>query len=468
MKLPELSPAFKKAQSFISSREAEFRERLFEFLRFPSVSSDSRRRGDVARCAEWVRKRMREAGLKVELVPTEGHPIVYGERPGRPGGPALLVYGHYDVQPADPSKEPWRQDPFEPVVESGSVVARGASDDKGQVLALLCGIRAALEAGLGEDLHLKVLIEGEEEVGSQSLMPFVSREKERLRAEAVVIADSTQFAAGLPAITYGLRGILCLEIIVRGPKKDLHSGSYGGAVANPAMVLARMVAACHAPFGKVAIPGFYDKVRPLDDQEREEIRKLPFSDREFQEEVGAPKLWGEEGYSVLERRWARPTFEVNGLVSGHTGEGMKTVLPAEARAKISMRLVPDQDPEEIGRLASEYIQSLAPASAAVEVKLHHGARPVLVRCDTGAVRAAMEAIAVGFGREPVFVREGGSIPVVNTFKEALGTDSILIGLGLPDDGAHGPNEKFSLDDFRRGMVTMAALIEKLGKTGEGH
>jgi acetylornithine deacetylase/succinyl-diaminopimelate desuccinylase-like protein len=458
------SPSFQEARSYLESRRGAFEERLFELLRIPSVSSDSRRRADTARCAERVRELMVEAGLETAVHATAGHPILYGERRGRDGAPALLIYGHYDVQPAEPLG-PWRHDPFEPAIEDGNVIARGATDDKGQALSLLFGVQAAIACGVGRDISLKVLIEGEEEVGSPNLMPFVRAERARLGADAVVIADSSQLARGIPAITYGLRGLVCMEIIVRGARQDLHSGSYGGAVLNPANVLARLVAACQAPFGKVAVPGFYDEVRPLEAREREELARLPFDESAFREELGVPRLFGEEGFTTLERKWARPTFDVNGLVSGHTGEGVKTVLPCEARAKVSMRLVPDQDPQRIAALAKEFILGLAPAGVRVEVVSHHGARPVLVDRRLPAMAAAEDAIECAYGRRPVFIREGGSIPVVNTFKQELGADSLLIGLGLPDDGAHGPNEKFALDDFHRGMVVMAALIDRVSQRG---
>jgi acetylornithine deacetylase/succinyl-diaminopimelate desuccinylase-like protein len=279
----------------------------------------------------------------------------------------------------------------------------------------------------------------------------------------VVIADTSQFAPDVPAITYGLKGLVYLELIVRGPKKDLHSGSYGGAVMNPANALTRMIAACQGPFGKVAIPGFYDDVRPLEDWERKQFARLPFRDQDFLAEVGAPRLWGEEGYTTLERKWGRPTFDVNGLVSGHTGEGSKTVLPSEARAKFSMRLVPDQNPTDIARKAEQFLREIVPPGVTIEILSHHGASPVLVSRDGPAVRAAAAALASAFGREAVFIREGGSIPVVSDFKEELGAESVLIGLGLPDDNAHSPNEKFCLRDFYRGMLVMAEFLEELGR-----
>ena len=457
-----LSEPFQQSRLFIDSNQEKFRNQLFDLLRIPSISSDSTQIDAMSECAELVQKLMVDSGLKAEILPTEGHPVVYGERIGSSGGPSLLVYGHYDVQPVEPLKD-WRNDPFDPVVENDSVVARGATDDKGQSFALLCGVRAAIECGVGEDVTIKVLIEGEEEVGSPSLIPFMRQEKERLKADVVVIADSPQLDRDIPAITYGLRGIQCLEVIVRGARRDLHSGSYGGAVPNPANILARLLNACQGPFGKIAIPHFYDDVRPLEDWEREAYRKLPFDEEAFRQDLGILKLWGEEGFSTLERRWARPTFDINGLVSGHSGEGVKTVLPCEARAKFSMRLVPDQDPEKIARHTEEFILSMAPDSVSVEFIRNHGAEPVLVSRDQKALKAAEAAMTAGFGKQPVFIREGGSIPVVNTFKKELGMESLLIGLGLPDDNTHAPNEKFNLIDFQRGMVTMAALIDEISR-----
>ena len=457
-----MSSDLQKARSIVATRRDQHREELLELLRIPSVSSDSSRGDAMRQAADLVRTHVDAAGLSSEIIPTGGFPVVYGERAGRRDGPSVLIYGHYDVQPASRG-DGWDSEPFEPVLRDGDVIARGSTDDKGQCFALICGIRAALEAGIGKDVTIKVLIEGEEEVGSPSLVPFIRKEGERLRADVVVISDSSQLGPGLPAITYGLRGIICMELILRGPKQDLHSGSFGGAVANPANVLARILNACQEPFGKIAIPGFYDRVRELDQEEREAFRSLPFDEEGFREEVGAPKLWGEDGFSSLERKWARPTFDVNGLISGHSGEGVKTVLPAEARGKFSMRLVPDQDPDEICAITRDFVLSLVPDCVSAEILTEHGARPVVVDRNTEHFRCAERAIEYGFGKKPYLIREGGSIPVVNTFKDELGMDSLLIGLGLPDDGAHGPNEKFSLQDFEKGMLTMAALLGEIEK-----
>ena len=448
-----------KIQEYVDANREKTLGELIELLKIASISTDDRMKDEVNRCAELVAERMGEAGLDASVIPTPGHPIVYGERLNAPGQPTVLIYGHYDVQPPDPV-ELWRHGPFNPTEEDGYLVARGATDDKGQFYSLLKGVQAALEVYGELPVNVKMLIEGEEEVGSENLTPFVQKESGRLDCDIVVISDCSQFAIDVPAITYGLKGLAYLELIVRGPAKDLHSGSYGGSVSNPANVITRMIAACQDAFGKTAIPGFYDDVRPLEDWEREEFAKLPFTDEEFLEETGAPKTFGEEGYTTLERKWARPTFDVNGLTSGYTGVGAKTVLPAEATVKFSMRLVPDQDPDKVSSLVVDFLKDIAPDSVEIEIKNHHGAKPVVVSREGKAVQSATKAIESGFGRPPVFVREGGSIPVVNTFREELGAESLLIGLGLPGDNPHSPNEHFRILDYYRGMVTMAVFLKE--------
>jgi acetylornithine deacetylase/succinyl-diaminopimelate desuccinylase-like protein len=449
-------------QDYVNARREPWLEELKELLRIASVSTDEASKEHVTRCAELVSERMQQAGLDTTVYPTGGHPAVYGERLGAPGKPTLLVYGHYDVQPPDPL-DLWRYDPFEPTVEGEYLVARGATDDKGQFYSLLKGVEASIRTNKEAPINIKMLIEGEEEIGSPHLGPFIRKEKDLLACDVVVIADSSQFAKDVPAITYGLKGLAYLELVVRGPKKDLHSGSFGGAVANPANVLTRMMAACQGPFGRIAIPGFYDAVRPIEGWEQQEFAKLPFDEEEFRQAVGSPKLFGEEGYTTLERKWARPTLDVNGFLSGFTGEGAKTVLPSMASAKFSMRLVPDQDPETITQLTREFLLDIAPDTVKVEILDHHGARPVLVPRDAMGVQEAVRAYAKAFGKEPVFIREGGSIPVVNTFREELGAWSLLLGLGLPDDDAHAPNERFRIEDYYRGMVMMGELLGELGK-----
>ncbi len=447
-------------KSLVHDREDALLDELKALLRIPSVSTDPARASDVARCAAWVHERAANAGFRVETIATDGHPVVLGELLVDPSRPTVLIYGHYDVQPPDPL-DLWRHGPFEPTVEGEYLVARGSTDDKGQFYALLKGTELARELAGSLSVNVKILIEGEEEVGSPNLVPFIRSHADRLTCDVVVIADSCQFARDVPAITYGLKGLAYLEIVVRGAATDLHSGSFGGAVANPANVLTRLIAACQCPFGRVAIPGFYDDVKPIEDWERKEFAKLPFDDEQFRQSIGAPELFGEEGYSTLERRWARPTLDVNGLLSGFTGEGAKTVLPCEARAKFSMRLVPDQTPERITELVREFLNEIAPSTVELDIIDHHGAHPVLLPTEGRFVDAAMRAYEHGFGCRPVFIREGGSIPVVNTFREELGADSLLLGLGLPDDGAHAPNERFRIEDYYRGIVTMGRFLAEI-------
>lgn len=438
------------------------RAELFEFLRIPSASADPAFAAEVRRCAEWLAVRFRGAGLAAAAEETGGHPAVVAEWRGAPGAPTVLVYGHYDVQPAVLA-DGWTSDPFAPVARGGNVVARGASDDKGQLYAHLAGARAHLEARGRLPVNLLFLIEGEEESGSAHLDGFIERHRERLACDAVVVSDSSQFAAGVPALTYGLRGLAYLEVTIQGPARDLHSGSFGGGVQNPANALAAMIAALHDGQGRVAVPGFYDDVRPLEEWERAAFAALPFDEAGYRQALGVDALAGEAGYSTLERVWARPTLDVNGLSSGYTGEGAKTVLPARATAKLSCRLVPGQDPERVAALLSARLRELCPPGCSVEVKSLHGARPVLVDVGAPAVRAAARAVERGFGVAPVFIREGGSIPVVETFGRVLGAPVVLLGFGLPDDGAHGPDEKLSLDDFGRAVRTSAWLWEELAR-----
>ncbi len=448
--------------------EDEFESLLDElagFLRIPSVSSDPARTADVERCAAWVASALEDAGFRTAVEPTGGHPVVVAEWRGAPGAPTVLVYGHYDVQPADPA-DGWTGPPFEPRVVQGKIVARGATDDKGQLFCHLAAARAWLRVHGRLPLNAVFLVEGEEESGSDHLEPFIRGNRERLAASAVVVSDSSRFAPGVPAVTYGLRGLVYLEVTVRGPGRDLHSGSFGGVAPNPANALARILAGLHDDQGRVAVPGFYDRVRPLEPWEREAFGRLPFDEASLRRDLGVDALPGEAGYSALERLWARPTLDVNGLVAGHTGPGAKTVIPAVARAKVSCRLVPDQDPEEVARAVEARIRELVPPGCRVEVERLHGARPVLTPADGPAVRAALEALRRGFGAEPVLIREGGTIPVVEVFQRLLGAPVVLVGFGRPDDRAHGPDERFHLADLKAGMRTSAWLwslmAEELG------
>jgi acetylornithine deacetylase/succinyl-diaminopimelate desuccinylase-like protein len=449
-----------RVEAYLETHRGDFEEQLKALIRIPSVSAQPAHDADTRRAAEFVRDDLVAMGLDAELIPTKGHPLVYAESLKAPGKPTVLVYGHYDVQPPEPM-EPWLSPPFEPTVRDGNLYARGATDDKGQMFTHLKAAEAWLRAGGGLPVNVKFLIEGEEEVGGAGLEAYVAANRGRLACDYVVISDCSQFAPGMPAITYGLKGLAYFEVIVRGAKTDLHSGTFGGAVANPCNALATILASLKGPDGRVLVPGFYDAVRPLEDWERAQFAKLPFSEAEFQASVGAPSLEGEAGYTTLERKWARPTCDVNGLYGGYQGPGPKTVLPCQAGAKLSFRLVPDQDPKAVAEQFRAHVKAVCPPGVTYEVIEHHGAPAVLVDVDTPGVRAAARAIEAGFGKAPVFIREGGSIPVVGLFKTGLGVDTLLLGWGQNDDNLHGPNEKFSLADFHRGIKTSAHLLAEL-------
>ena len=449
--------------AWISEHDARIHEELYDFLRIPSVSARSEHTSDVRKAAEWVAASLKKAGLEAEIFPTAGHPVVVGEwRQAPKGAPTVLIYGHYDVQPPEPL-ELWTSPAFEPTLRDGRIYARGSVDDKGQLFLHIKALEAHLAVRGTLPVNVIVLAEGEEEVGSEHLAPFIEQHAKRLKADAVVISDSAMFAPGLPSILSSLRGLAYFQIDVQGPAQDLHSGSYGGAVVNPAMALARMLATMHDENGRVAIPGFYDKVREWEPEARDAIRKLPFKEESFREEAGSPALGGEKGYSTLERLWTRPTCEVNGLLSGYTGEGAKTVLPAKAMAKVSCRLVPDQDPKEIGKLLETHVQKVAPKGVTVKVTHIHGGRPWRAELNGPIFDAARRALAAAFGREPVITGEGGSIPVVGDFTRILGAPVLLIGFGLPGENAHAPDEWMSDENFVKGMRAVAALWEEMGR-----
>jgi succinyl-diaminopimelate desuccinylase len=416
----------------------------------------------MQKAAEWLVDQFRQMRFTAEILPTAGHPVVYAESPKIPGAKTILIYGHYDVQPPEPL-EKWTTPPFEPNIRDGHVFARGALDDKGQVFTHIKSAEAWTTVEGRLPVNLKFLIEGEEEVGSNHLDTFIAENTERLACDCIVISDGSQFAPGVPAINYGLRGIAYYELRVTGPNRDLHSGSYGGAVTNPANALAKMLAGLVDEDGRVTIPGFYDDVTPLSDRERQEMASLPFDEVKFFDELGVAGGSGEAGYSSLERRWARPTYDISGLWSGYQGEGAKTVLPASAGAKFSFRLVPNQDPEKITAGLKWRLTELCPPGVEIELLDLHGAPGALVPLDSPYVDAAACAIAYAFGRRPVFTREGGSIPIVTTFHQQLKADSLLLGWGQEDDNAHSPNEKFSIADFHRGIKASARLWEELGK-----
>jgi len=447
---------------FINVHRDRYVEELKEYLAIPSISALPQHAADVRRAAQWTADAIARAGMQnVRVIDTPGSPVVYGDWLNAPGKPTILFYGHYDVQPVDPINL-WTTPPFEASVRDGEIYARGAADDKGQVFMHIKAVEAHLQKAGRLPLNIKFFIEGEEEVGSVHLDAFVRAHKADLAADVVVISDSPMFDRGIPSICYGLRGLAYFQIDLRGTASDLHSGSFGGAVANPAFILATVLAQMKDKGnGHVRIPGFYDDVRPLSEAERAEWRKLPFNETRYRKDLGAPKLWGEKGYSTLERVWARPTFEVNGLLSGFTGEGAKTVLPAVAMAKVSMRLVPDQDPKKIGDLFEAFVRKVAPRSVELTVTRMQGGKPWMADFDNVYVRAAGRAIEKGFGKAPVFNREGGSIPVVSTFQEELGVPSVLFGVGLPDENAHAPNEKLDLGNFHNGVIASAYLYDEI-------
>lgn len=448
--------------NFLRESRELFESKLCELLRIPSVSADSQFHTDVRRAAKWMDEQFRVLGLETEIIETEGHPIVYAETPAVDGAPTVLVYGHYDVQPPDPLDQ-WITPPFEPSIRDGNVYARGATDDKGQMLTHLYSAYAWMKTTGALPLRIKYLIEGEEEVGSEHLEQFLNDQKERLSCDIAVVSDTCQFARGQPAVTYGLRGINYYELRLTGPKQDLHSGTFGGCVHNPANVLARLLSAILNENGKNQVPGFYDDVRPITDQEREQFSSLPFNEPAFMEQLGVDGLGGESGFSTLERRWARPTFDINGLWSGYQGEGSKTVIPAEAGAKFSFRLVPDQNPQKIATNLRSMLEELCPNGIQMELIDFHSAPGIVVPLDSPFVQAAANAVETGFGRPPVFIREGGSIPIVNAFRDLLGVDTLLLGWGLDDDNTHSPNEKFSLADYHRGIKASAYLWQELSK-----
>jgi len=450
---------------FINTRRDQYLEELKAFLAIPSISALPEHAADTRRCAEWCADEMRRIGLQnVRLIDTPGNPVVYGDWMGAEGAPTILFYGHYDVQPVDPL-DLWQSPPFEATVRDGEIYARGAADDKGQVFMHFKAIEAHMKQNGRLPVNIKIILEGEEEVGSANLDNFIKANQEQLKADVVVISDSGMFARGVPSICYGLRGLVYFQIDLRGSKSDLHSGSFGGAVVNPNTALASLLAQMKDRSGRIRLPGFYDDVRELTQEERDQWKRLPFNEKQYARELGAPKLFGETGYSTLERTWARPTFEVNGLLGGFTGEGAKTVIPAVAMAKVSMRLVPNQDPDKIAQLFEAYVKKIAPRSVEVKVTRMHGGKAWMTEFNNPFVQAAGRAIEKGFGKEPVFTREGGSIPVVATFSEILGLPSVLFGVGLPDENAHAPNEKLDLGNFHGGVIASAYLYDEIAGIG---
>jgi acetylornithine deacetylase/succinyl-diaminopimelate desuccinylase-like protein len=447
--------------SYIEKNRERYLAELKELLAIPSVSSQSNRKPEMLRAAEWLRNHMSAIGLEnLQILETEGHPVVYGDWLGAPGEPTILLYGHYDVQPEDPADK-WESPPFEATVRGENLYARGAADDKGQIFIHLKAIEAFLKNAGALPLNIKIIFEGEEEVGSEHLGAFIARHKELLKADVILISDSGMFAKGVPSVTYALRGLAYMEVEVTGPSGDLHSGSFGGSVHNPIQALTEMIASLHDKHGRITVKGMYDDVRPLTGAERDAFKKLPWNDRKYAKSLGLKELYGEKGFTTLERLWARPTLECNGIWGGYTGEGAKTVLPAKAFAKISMRLVPDQSFAKISRLFEKHIKSIAPKTVTVKVRRLHGGEPAITPVDSPGVKAAVAALEKGFGKKPLYQREGGSIPIVVDFKRLLGIDSVLLGFGLPEENAHAPNEFINLNNFYGGIRTAAHYYNEL-------
>ncbi|HSJ03749.1 MAG TPA: dipeptidase [Verrucomicrobium sp.] len=437
-------------------------EDLFTLLRFPSVSTDSTRRDDTRACANWLVAKLSGMGLTTNLHETPGHPVIIAQNAHRPDRRTVLLYGHYDVQPAEPVSE-WRTPPFEPTLVGDRIMCRGATDNKGQLMAHVCGLEKTLREEGDLPVNLTCLFEGEEEIGSPNLKPFLEAHQDLLKCDVVAISDTGMVAPGVGTFTYGLRGIACCEITARGPGIDLHSGIFGGAVANPNMALARVLATFHDPEGRVQVDGFYDAVRPLADWERESWAKLGDSSAETQSLTGSPELFGEAGYTDMERRWARPTAEVNGIGGGYQGEGSKTVIPRSAFAKFSFRLVPDQHPDEILAKVEAHLKKNQPPGVRLEVELGHTGFPYLTDPFSPFGLAAQKALETTFGGKPALIREGGSIPIVQAFKDVLGVDTLLLGLALPDCQAHAPNENFPVANFEAGILLNQHLLRELAK-----
>ncbi|RKY94766.1 MAG: dipeptidase [Ignavibacteriae bacterium] len=452
-----------KVVNYINSNRKRYVEELKDFLRISSISTLPDCKKDMYKAAEYVKNSLTQAGIKkVKIFKTKGHPIVYGEWLGAPGKPTVLIYGHYDVQPVDPI-ELWDSPPFQPTIKNGKIYARGATDDKGQMYIHIKCLEAYFKTVGKLPVNVKVLIEGEEEIGSPNLNEFVNENKKMLECDTVLISDTALFDAGIPTLTYGLRGLCYMEVEVTGPNRDLHSGSFGGSVANPINVLANMISKLQDKNGKIKIPGFSDDILKLSKKERANFKLLPHSDRKFAQELGINHLHGEEGYTTLERMWARPSLDCNGIIGGFTGDGAKTVLPSKVKAKISMRLVPYQDPKKIAKLFSKYIKSIAPKSVKVKVSDLHGAFPLISPLNDKSTIAAAKAMSKAFGKKTVFMREGGSIPIVVVFADKLKAPPVLMGLGLNSENLHSPNEHFDLNHFQLGILSSAYFLDEFAK-----
>tara|TARA_R110000868_G_scaffold259361_11_gene517466 strand:+ start:1503 stop:2876 length:1374 start_codon:yes stop_codon:yes gene_type:complete len=450
-----------KSQAYIDQNKDKFLEELFELLRIPSISTDSSKKGEIRSAANFLIGQLQSLDLnRVELFDTPGNPIVYAEHCPYDDQPTVLVYGHYDVQPSDPD-ELWDTPPFEPTVKNGDIYARGASDDKGQSFTHVKAIESFVKSGTPIPVNVKFILEGEEEIGSPNLVPFIENHKEMLACDMVLISDTSMFGKDQPSITYGLRGLAYMEVEVIGPNRDLHSGVYGGVVENPINVLCEIIGKLKDDDGIIQIPGFYDKVIPLTEEERIAAAALPFDEDAYKKALDIEEVHGEKGYTTLERSSARPTLDVNGIVGGYIGEGAKTVLPSKVNAKVSMRLVPDQHPKEIAKMFKEHVESLAPDTVRIKVTEHHGGFASVTDLNFYGLKAGAKAFEEIYEKEVLFSREGGSIPIVADFKKILGVESILMGFGITSDAIHSPNEKFSVEDFYRGIKTSARFFELL-------
>ena len=438
-------------------------EEYYSFLRFPSVSTDDQCKQKLEECADWLVKKLTSIGLETQLIPTRGHPIVWARNKHQPGRRTVLIYGHYDVQPPDPL-ELWESPPFEPVLRNGYVFARGATDNKGQILSHIIGIQETIQKEGDLPVNLNLVVEGEEEIGSVNLGSFLETNRDGLKSDVAVISDTGMIARGVPTLSYGLRGVTALEVKVTGPKMDLHSGVFGGAVANPITALAQLLATLHDREGRVAIAGFYDRVEPLENWEREAWRKLPVDgDKLIRDETGVPELFGEAGYNSVERIWARPTAEINGIGGGYQGKGTKTVIASHAMAKLTFRLVPEQRGDEILELAKTHLRKNLPKGVTMEITDGHSGPWYLTDPHSPLGEAAQRALGKAFDREVALIREGGSIPIVSQFREILGIETLLLGLALPDCRAHSPNENFPLENFEAGIRLNKAVLKELAR-----
>lgn len=448
--------------NYIKDNNDKFLEELKELLSIPSISNNEESITDVKRCAEWLKSHLNSLGINnTKIFETEGHPIVYGDylSAGK-DKPTILIYGHYDVQPPDPL-EMWDAPPFTPVIHDGKIFGRGTADDKGQIFIHIKAIETFLKTEGKLPVNIKLIFEGEEEIGSAHLEEFISNNRDLLKADYVVISDTSMYEKGIPAICYGLRGLAYMQLDVIGPNRDLHSGTYGGGVENPINALADIISKLKSPEGKILIDGFYDDVTNLTENERLELNKLPVNIEAYKKDLDINSIKVEDGYTLIESTTARPTLDCNGIWGGYQGKGTKTIIPSQAGAKISMRLVPNQSPEKVAKLFEKYIQKITPDTIKVKVTYLHGGKPSVTQMNTPAIKAAMSALKKGFEAEPVFIKEGGSIPIVSVFEKELGADVILMGFGLPDDNIHSPNEKFDLDNFYKGIISVCYYYNEL-------